>query len=597
LDAALLARVEKDPELLGLLEEKARRIVRLALKREAYVRENGGGRKRRPGTETQRRLARRAARELMVLLKNEAGLLPLHAGQLGKLAVIGPNVDVARVGGGGSLAVCPERSVSPLEVVRERLPGQAEIVHAPGIRRASDSLPIPDRCWFRDPEGRRPGLEAAYFNNLERRGDPIWRGRVAGLELDWGDFSPEKGVYPSYFSARFEGWLFPERDGPTELRLRVKDGARLWIDGERKLDLISETETGAATGRPWSRAKRAKVVVDLERDRPRHVVVEYANRRTKSCLVLGWQPHDPDPMDTARRAAAEADIVLVFAGSADDEHESRDIPGARLPAGQDDLISEVVAANRRTVVVLNTGTPYLLDRWIEKVPAVLQAWFSGQEGAAATADILLGAASPAGRLPFTYFRSAEDNPAWAGYPPGASGATKAGDLPEDVDERVETTVVESPRIDYTEGLLLGYRGADQKGIAPLFAFGHGLGYTRFEWSDFRVDEGRLETGGYLECRVRVRNVGDFDGAEVVQLYAGPSEPREGEPIKRLAAFAKVFVPAGKTRVARLRVEARELACYDPDTGLWQVSPGSYRLTFSKSAAAVCHTVEIEAAAT
>ena len=593
-EAGLLAAIESDEARLRALDEKVRRLIRLSLKRKAFLEETGGGRKIRPGTVRQRRLARRAARESMVLLKNEGSILPLSPDAYPRIAVIGPNADIARPGAGGSSVICPERCRSPLEVLRERVGESAAIRHAPGIRRASDALPIPEANWYRDARQQRRGLRLDYFNNLERRGEPVLRKTVGQVSMDWGDFSPERGVYPSYFSARFEGWLVAETSGEWRLRLFAKDGARLWIDGELVVDLIEGTEPGVPETTRWSRLKSARPVVALRAGEPRHVVIEYANRVGKACLSLGWEPHDPDPLETAVRAAADSDIALVFAGSAMDEHEGGDLPDPRLPDGQDELIRKVAEANPRTVVLLNNGTPYLLDRWIDQVPALLEAWFPGQEGAEAMADLLLGEASPCGKLPFTYFRHEADNPAMAGYPAVRDAAEKAP--PEDVDQLIESTEERPPQIDYEEGLFLGYRHTDRAGLRPLFAFGHGLSYTRFEWSDFQVDQRRLETEGFLECRVRVRNVGDFDGAEVVQLYAGPSEPVEGEPIKRLAAFAKVFVRAGQTRVARLRMEARELERFDPATGAWHVLPGPYRLSFAESSAAVCHTVEIEVAA-
>jgi len=593
-EGGLLAAIESDAARLRALDDKVRRLIRLSLKRKAFLEETGGGRKIRPGTARQRRLARRAACESMVLLKNEGSILPLSPDAHPRIAVIGPNADVARPGAGGSSVICPERCRSPLEVLRERVGASAAIRHAPGIRRASDALPIPEANWYRDARQQRRGLQVEYFNNLERRGEPVLRKTVGQVSMDWGDFSPERGVYPSYFSARFEGWLAAETSGEWRLRLFAKDGARLWIDGELIVDLIEGTEPGVPETIRWSRLKSARPVVALRAAEPRHVVIEYANRAGKACLSLGWEPHDPDPLGTAVRTAMDSDIALVFAGSAMDEHEGGDLPDPRLPDGQDELIHKVAEANPRTVVVLNNGTPYFLDRWIDQVPAVLEAWFPGQEGAEAMADLLLGEASPCGKLPFTYFHHEGDNPAMAGYPAVRDAAETAP--PEDVDQLIESTDERPPRIDYEEGLFLGYRHVDRAGLRPLFAFGHGLSYTSFQWSPVRAPRRTLRPGEALECSVVLENVGSMDGAEVVQLYAGPVAPAPDAPVRRLAAFGKVFVPQGKRRRAKLRMLARELETYDEARGRWHLPAGRYRIELGSASDRIVDSFEIEVAA-
>ncbi len=573
-NAQLLPHIEGNAERLALLDDKVRRLLRFTLRRKEYLESEKtapsyGSRARR------RRDAERAAAASAVLLKNEGNLLPLSPEEVRSLAVIGPNADIARTGGGGSSYVCPERVRSPLEALREEYGGAARIRHAPGIRRHRDLFPIPREAWFVDRACRRPGLRAEFFNNTECAGRPSARKTVPQINHDWGDWSPAEGVYPSYFSVRFSGWLRADASGAKQVRCFAKEGARVWIDGEKRIDLTHPDE-GRDDCLRWTRLKIGNSVRDFEADRAVRVVVEFFNEGGKAAVALGWEPHDPAPAETAVRAAAECDAAVVFAGTAwFDESEGMDLPSPRLPAGQDELIRRVVEANPRTVVVLNTGTPLLLDRWIDRAPAVLQAWFSGQEGATATAAILAGKTSPEGKLPFTLFRRGADNPAMVNYP--AHAEDPEGGTTDDVDTVVESAADAHPRLDYAEGTDIGYRHCDRNGVAPLFAFGFGLAYTGFSVALKDRPPQNLPADGSLRFRVLVRNTGDRDGAEVVQVYVGPGEPAPGRPPKQLAAFRKVRLRAGRGKTVTFELRPRDFERWDPATETWRVTEGRHRV--------------------
>jgi beta-glucosidase len=260
-------------------------------------------------------------------------------------------------------------------------------------------------------------------------------------------------------------------------------------------------------------------------------------------------------VDRAVRAARSADVVIYVGGlylgrGGDDEGGDR--PDMKLPFGQDELIKKLVAANKRTVVVLRGGGPVEMDAWIAKVPAVLQAWHPGMEGGNAIASVLFGDVNPSGKLPCTFPKRLADSPAHAlnAYP-GENGT--------------ET---------YKEGLLVGYRWFDTKSIEPLFPFGYGLSYTTFEYSHATLN------GDHVT--VEVRNTGSRDGAEVVQLYVGPVKPSVERPLKELKGFAKVALRAGETKTVDLPIDARSFAFYDPERKAWVAEAGDYRLLVGAS---------------
>ena len=223
-----------------------------------------------------------------------------------------------------------------------------------------------------------------------------------------------------------------------------------------------------------------------------------------------------------------------------------------LPGDQDDLVRAVAAANPRTVVVVNAGSPVPMP-WLDDVPAVLQVWFPGQEIGDALADVLTGAAEPGGRLPVTFPRRIEDTPAFAHYP-GTDG-----------------------RAVYGEGLFVGYRWYDREELEPQFPFGFGLGYTTFEHEDATV-EGGVDRGAAVE--VTVTNTGDRDGGDVVQVYVEPPEGDPDTPVRHLAGFARVELAAGAEERVRIELDHRAFASWID--GTWTARPGEHTVLVGRS---------------
>jgi len=268
----------------------------------------------------------------------------------------------------------------------------------------------------------------------------------------------------------------------------------------------------------------------------------------------------------AAALAATADVALVFVTRF--EHEGMDIPDISLPSGQDALIEAVARVNPHTIVVLETGNPVAMP-WLGQVPGVLAAWYPGQEGGQAIADVLFGAVNPSGKLPLTFPRRIAD-----------FVRPTLPNLGADPDAAVH--------VDYTEGADVGYRWYARQGIAPLFPFGHGLSYTSFEYGGLTVSGGKQ-----LTVRFDVRNTGTIKGADVAQVYLTSAA---GRPVLRLVGFQRVELEPGEKRNLSLTADPRLLGRYDEQSGRWEVERGVYRVNLGKSAGELMAGGEAEIAA-
>jgi len=287
------------------------------------------------------------------------------------------------------------------------------------------------------------------------------------------------------------------------------------------------------------------------------------NAGVKKTELVYASPEDARVLvDRAVAAARSSDLAIVVAGLTHRAHaddEGTDRADLSLPDGQAELISEVVAANPHTIVVLIDGLPIAMDPWLGKVPAVLQAWYGGSEAGHALAAVLFGDVSPSGKLPCTFPKTLADTPAAQGGPrayPGVDGV-----------------------VHYDEGLLVGYRWYDAKKIEPLFPFGFGLSYTTFGYSNLKVvAKGNAEA----EVTCDITNTGTRPGAEVVQLYVTDGHASVPRPEQELKAFAKVALGAGETKTVSLPLSGRSFAFYSPEQNGWVVEPGSYGLRIGSS---------------
>jgi beta-glucosidase len=240
------------------------------------------------------------------------------------------------------------------------------------------------------------------------------------------------------------------------------------------------------------------------------------------------------------------------------ETEGTDRQSLDLPAEQAKLIQTVAAANPKTVVVLNSGAPVLLEGWLDQVPALVEAWYPGQEGGFAVADILLGKVNPSGKLVTTFMRKWEDCPAYGNYP-GAN------------DE-----------VHYAEGIFVGYRHFDSKNLDVHFPFGHGLSYTTFSYSDLAVSPQKAKPGESVRVSLTVKNTGLRDGAEVVQLYLGDEKSSVPRPVKELKGFEKIFLKAGESKTVVLTIKPEDMKFWDVSAHEWKAEPGKFLVFLGSS---------------
>ena len=485
----------------------------------------------------------------MVLIKND-GTLPLGAGSPRQVAVIGPNAATARTLGGGSATVFPSYVISPLDGLHAALGEEVEILHAVGVR-SSERIDVASKELLWLPDRSAPGVEVIFFDAEDRElgreqrqaasmmwWGPVQEGLTAGqidhLRLSTRVRVPESGRYGVGTS------------GLGEFRLA--------IDGAVVVDEAIDLPPGADVVEGIMKPPQRRVIVDM--DAGRDVPVELTYRPTGGATVLGGADvtmltvqlnvapvfDEQEEFDRAVALAGDSDVVVVVVGTnAEVESEGFDRDSLGLPGRQDELVSAVAAVNPRTVVVVNAGAPVLLP-WANEVAAVLVSWFPGQEAGRALGDVLSGAVEPGGRLPVTW-PSAED---------GLPAVTPVnGELP------------------YDEGLLIGYRWYLSTGRDPLFPFGHGLGYTTWAYEGIAVDGDTVT--------VSVRNTGDRDGREVVQLYASRSESTVERVPRWLIGSAAVDAAPGEVANALITVGEHNFRHWDGSTHRWMIEPGTYRL--------------------
>ena len=490
-----------------------------------------------------------AARSGMVLLKNDGNLLPLEKGSIKSIAVIGPDAYPAQPGGGGSAEAKPFTPVSYLEGILNYVGDGAKVYYARGIPTFEE---ISKQMQFTAlASGGQRGLKAEIFLNPDLSGTP------AIVRTDkYVNYEPPRGgeeTASSTISVRWTGFFTPSVPGQYLAFVQgpgENGGYRLYIDKKLVLDnwkqwyaFVGEASITLAAG-------------------PHQVELDYyaTNGWGKATANLGIVRPKTLVTAEAKSLAARADAVIVAPGfDTASEGESADRT-FRLPPGQDELINQIAAVSKKTIVVMTSGGGVDMTAWVDRVPALLEAWYPGQDGGTALAQLLFGEFNPSGRLPISIERRWEDN------------ATHDTYYPKDGSKKVE----------YSEGVFVGYRHFDKSTVKPLFPFGYGLSYTSFAYKNLTISPPSYDQ--QVSVAFDITNTGSRAGADVAEVFVGDHHAPVPRPVKELKGFAKVNLNPGETKNVTVKLDRRAFSYYDVKSHNWTVAPGDFDVFVARSAA-------------
>lgn len=497
-------------------------------------------------------IARDLAKESITLLKNNTTVLPIGK-DIKTIAVIGPNADI-RVAGGGSSDVLSPYFITALQGLKEVLGDGAELK----IEKGCENYDIPPFMDYRYlTSGEESGLSAEYYNNADLSGEPVLKRVDRNFNLwSFGEVN-RLGVSSEEFSVRWSGKVHAKSSGRHILKTHNNGDLMLKVDGKSVYCVSNEKTQG-----DFVAMNTMIFEFDLVEGQAHDIEIEYMKPSLNGpaflqlCFGFLPRPELDGRINRAVQIAAESDMVLVFAGMPESyESEGADRPHMRLPGRQNELISAVAKANPRTAVVLNTCVPVEMP-WIDEVAGLVEAYYMGQEGGHALAEILIGKANPSGKLSMTFPKKLSDTPAFINYPG-------------------------SRDVVYGEGIFVGYRYYDKRDVDPLFPFGHGLSYTSFKYGELKAP-GSFKQGETVTASINIENNGAYDGKEVLQLYVSDPACSVARPLRELKAFKKVEIKKGESQSVQFSLDPRAFSFYDPYKKKWVAEPGEFELQVGSS---------------
>ena len=527
------------------IDDKVRRILRKAIQFGFYDREQTDATIPLYSQEG-RQLALEEASSGIVLLKNENGLLPLEKNKIKTLAVLGPNAYPAVIGGGGSSLTKPFDAISFLEGISNYLGKSVRVDYV------IEDLPLDEivkNTHFVTSPGGPQGLKGEYFNNELLEGAPALVRTDEKIGFRWAEGSYVNGGPLDHFSVRWSGYFIPGTEDDYKFFVSADDGVRLYVNDQRVID-------------DWQRHGETldTYSAHLERGKPYKIGLEYFENVGTATARFGIAPAARSLGASTRAAAKKADAVILCMGfdpSSEGEGFDRTF---RLPAGQDAFIQQIAAINKNVIVVLTAGGNVDMTHWIDTVPGLIHAWYPGQEGGTALAQILFGEINPSGKLPATFERRWEDNAAFDSYYPKKAGK----------------------HIEYQEGVFLGYRHFDRSKVQPLFAFGYGLSYTTFQYSGLSISPSSADLSAPVNVSFSIKNNGPREGAEIAEIYVGDSHASVPRPVKELKGFAKLHLRSGETKRVTVSLDGRAFSFYDVEKNNWKAEPGKFSILVGSS---------------
>jgi beta-glucosidase len=512
-------------------------------------------------------VARKAAAQAMVLLKNDNDILPVDTKKNKKIAVIGPNgeygkhfrngsysVTMLQGGGSSSLGTKKENLVTPFQGIKNNAPEGVEVVYAPGSYAESGVGNIPIQ-YLRTPDGEEGMLET-YYGNATFEGDPVKQEVTTELSKVWvGELDiPEAGLDmddKNRFSIEMKSTLKAPETREYTFEVRNESGfAELFIDGK----LIAENKQGSRVY--WHDMGR----IDLEQGKEYELLVKFAKTGRKADLSIGWDYENLKYLEEAKKVAADADAVILTVGLSGKmgETEAGDRQRMALFPAQEHLINEILKVNKNATVVVIAGSAVTMDNWLDNAPSVLFAWYPGEQGGNGLADVAYGQVNPAGRLPITFAKSVDQYP----------------------DDWYSLT----DEIDYKEGVFVGYRWFDKYNEKVLFPFGHGLSYTNFKYSDMDISLSKKGGKNVVTVKAVIENIGKVNGDEVVQLYVHDVKSSVDRPEKELKAFDRVSLKKGEKKTVEFELNDDAFSFWSEAKNSWTVEPGAFEILVGASSA-------------
>jgi beta-glucosidase len=509
-------------------------------------------------------LARKAAQSSMVLLKND-GVLPLSK-DIGTVAVIGPTADEV-MSLLGNYYGTPAAPVTVLQGIRAAVGKNTKVLYSRGTdlvegREEPRAAPAIEPAHLRPAAGSsEQGLKGEYFKSADLSGTPVMTRVDQRISFRWDRGGPiddliARGEYPAdaigsdYFSVRWTGQLVPPVSGRYELSVGANDGFRLFVNGKRVID--SWENTPRVASKTASLSFEAGKAVDVR--------LEYYEDIRDAEVRLAWRlPGSKPPLEEALDAARASDVVVFVGGLTGDvegEEMKVNYPGfaggdrtdLRLPGSQRKLLEALHKTGKPVVLVLTAGSALAVDSAKANAPAILVAWYPGQRGGNAVADVLFGDTNPAGRLPVTFYKASEKLPAFDNYS------------------------MQDRTYRYFKG-------------EPLYPFGHGLSYTKFEYSDLKLERSQVGAKEKVRATLRVKNAGSRTGDEVVQLYVRPTDAKQMRAIKELRGIERFTLRPGESREVSFTLNPeRDITYYDTRRDAYAVAAGTYDIEVGASSA-------------
>lgn len=480
-------------------------------------------------------IAKEAAVRSMVLLKNEGGVLPLSK-KIKRLAVIGTDAAAARLGGYSGPG---NGKISILDAIREKLGTAATVAYAagPGIHTQEWQVVPAGYLSCRNNGKAEQGLQVAYYNNLSLQGQPVLQRVDRQVDFHWTLYSPQQTLSTDQYSVRWTGQLHSPVTGVYRIGLDGNDGYRLFINDRLVVD-------------QWQKQSYHTRLADyhFSKDSSYAIRIEFYESQGNAHIRLVWNatgvPDSEAAIVAAVNTAKEADMVLLVAGIQEGEFQDR--ASLALPGKQEELIQRVAATGKPVAVVLIGGSAITMNHWLHQVPAVLDAWYPGEEGGRAVADILFGDANPAGRLPITFPLSEAQLPLVYNHKPTG-------------------------------------RGDDYQNLSgqPLFPFGFGLSYTSFAYSNIRLDRQCIKKNESVTVQATITNSGSRDGDEVVQLYLRDLLASVARPVLELKGFQRIHLRAGESKQVVFTITPEMLRMLDEKMNP-VIEPGDFRIMIGAS---------------